>query len=118
MKLVSNFIFILTMGLSLNAWSTSASGQMKGFEIKSCSVSGKQKCIRLRSEEASMSQFLPIYSFKIFNIEITENNKTRKISGQSGFLDLASRQIVVRKDNSQSDYAINMDTLNELDYSK
>lgn len=117
MKLTSSFAIIILMGLSLNAWSASVSGKMKGFEIKSCN-SKVGKCVRLHSDEAVMSQFLPIYAFKVFDLEIIENNKSRKISGQTGILDLANRQIVVQKDNSHYDYSINMDSLNEMDYSK
>ena len=115
MKALLTFIFLITCGLG-DAWSATISGNLKGLDIKSC-ISQSQKCIRLKSPEAMMSQFLPLYTFKKFDIQITENNVLKKISGSFGYMDLVNKLIVLRPNGSTSDYSIHMDTLTEKDYS-
>ena len=64
-----------------------------------------------------MSQFLPLYTFKNFNIQIIENKIEKKMTGSFGYLDLANKLIVFRPNGKNNDYSIHMDTLFEKDYS-
>ena len=115
MKLILTFIFLITCGPG-QAWSATISGNLKGLDIKSCS-SKSQKCFHLVSPGATMSQFLPLYTFKNFDIQITENNVQKKMTGLFGYLDLANKLIVFRPAGKSDDYSIQMDTLFEKDYS-
>ncbi len=115
MKKLILFILISTGGLG-TAWSASVSGSIHGLDIKSCTME-KKKCFKLVSDEALMSQFLPLYTFKKFELNIFENKVEKSIHGSFGYMDLANRQIVVRKENSEAEFTINMDTLLEKDFS-
>ncbi len=115
MKSLTLFILISVIGLS-PAWSASASGSLKGLDMKSC-TNQKKKCFRLISAEASMSQLTVLYTFKKYVLSISEDNVTTSISGNFGYIDLVNRQVVVLRGNTNKEYSINLDTLLERDFS-
>ena len=111
------FILLFFINGPGNAWSASVSGSMTGLKIASC-TSEKKKCYSLKSADALMSQFLPLYTFKNFSLQIVENDVSSEITGASGFIDLANRQIVVQNLKTSTEFSIHMDTLQQRDFSK
>jgi hypothetical protein len=105
------FKFIVSMGLTLQAHASVS--EIKGFELKTCNE--KNKCLILFTETATSGSFTQLMTFNKFTLDISENNKHRKIEGAFGYLDLDLNKITVTQ-NSGREIEFSLKDLSEQEF--
>ncbi len=89
--------------------------RLNNMQLKSCN--NEKKCIEIKAQSATSSQFAPVYALEKYQIYIHSAGKTKELVGKNGYIDFDQDLVVVNKADG-SEYSVNLKNLEERDYSK
>lgn len=107
---------ILSLALVMVSLMASAQeARVQKFELKTCNE--KMKCLRVKSDKAVSSQFLPLYIISNVEIQVVEKGITKIQKGASGSVDFVANQVILHE-ASGNEYAFDLKTIEETEYLK